>query len=74
MNRTATEDFDNKDIRTWDLRKIAETITYHRQQSLTQKEELQRTQLTDFKAILQNTQYKEYNEFKPKLSQSIIPL
>lgn len=67
MNRTATEDFDNKDIRTWDLRKIAETITYHRQQSLTQKEELQRTQLTDFKAILQNTQYQEYNEFRPTL-------
>ncbi len=52
MDRTATQDFDNKDVRTWDLRKIAETITHHYIASVSEADALKQISIEDFKDIL----------------------
>ncbi len=69
MNRTATENFDNKDVRTWDLRKIAETITYHYISATSEKEKLKLISIEDFKSILKynNTTYKNTLLYRPTL-------
>lgn len=70
MNRTATEDFDNKDVRTWDLRKIAQTITYHYSQAISEADKLNKISTDDFKDILANRtadNYKNMLMFRPTL-------
>lgn len=60
MNRTSTEDFDNADVRTWDLRKIAQTITYHYSQSVSDPEKLKKIKTDDFRDILSNRSADNY--------------
>lgn len=51
-NRTQTVDFENQDIRTWDLAKISNHVNMHYMSSLSNKDSLQRTHIADFKTIL----------------------
>ncbi len=72
MGRTETQDFDNKDVRTWSLRKIAKMITYHRMQSFTEPNDLQRIPLANFKDIVSlyndaPDMPKRIEEFRPTL-------
>ncbi len=70
MNRTATEGFDNEDVRTWDLRKIAQTITYHYSQATSESDKLSKISTDDFKDILTNRTKDNYDNmlmFRPTL-------
>ncbi|MCB9196647.1 MAG: hypothetical protein H6600_04175 [Flavobacteriales bacterium] len=70
MNRTYTEGFDNKDVRTWDLRKIAETITYHYNQATSEPEKLSKIKTDDFKDIIANktdATYPNMLKYRPTL-------
>jgi len=60
-NRTQTVDFENKDIRTWDLNKIVNHVNKHYTSSLSNKDSLQHTDISDFKEILlsHNESYKQ---------------
>lgn len=70
MNRTYTEDFDNTDVRTWDLRKIAQTITYHYAQATSEANKLSKISTDDFKDILTNRTVDTYDnmlKYRPTL-------
>ncbi len=53
INRSVTVNFENKDIRTWDLTHINNEINKHYLLSLTEKDKLQRVDITDFEEILE---------------------
>ncbi len=52
INRSTTVNFENNDIRTWDLTHINNEINRHYFLSLTEKDKLQRVDITDFSEIL----------------------
>ncbi len=52
LNRTETRQFENKDIRTWDLKKIYEKVSYNYHQSLTQTERSKQITLSSLDALL----------------------
>lgn len=54
MQRSTTVDFENNDIRTWDLTHLADEVTKHYQLSLSESENTQKIALLDFKDILLN--------------------
>ncbi len=66
MNRSETVDYYNKDIRTWDLRKIVESVFYHFRQSLTQAELLKKTDLKIYDQIISNS-IKKNRSYRPTL-------
>lgn len=51
-SRTETENFENNDIRTWDLNKISDQVNEHYLQSLTATDSSQQTKIGDFKELL----------------------
>lgn len=53
LNRTETRQFENKDIRTWDLKKIYEKVSYNYHKSLTQAERSKQITLSTIDALLQ---------------------
>ncbi|MFT5778488.1 MAG: hypothetical protein ACI837_001444, partial [Crocinitomicaceae bacterium] len=55
MNRTQTVDFENTDVRTWDLNKIVNHVNENYMLSLTSKDSLQHAKITDFSDILSGT-------------------
>lgn len=52
LNRTATVNFKNDDIRTWDLARLIDQVNKHNLLALTDPEELQHSSLKDFSAML----------------------
>jgi len=64
-NRTQTVNFENNDIRTWDLTKIENHVNLHYMSSLSNKDSLQHTNIADFKEILVN--YNESDKQRPTL-------
>lgn len=52
MNRTQTVNFENNDVRTWDLKTISEHVNKHFLLSLESADSSQHTDLADFKDIL----------------------
>ncbi len=58
MNRTRTENFEQADLRTWDLYKIAEEVRNHFLASLSEPSLLQRIQIDEFKLIIENPEQK----------------
>ena len=66
MNRTETVDFVNKDIRTWDLKKIVEAVFYHYRQSLMNADLLKTTDLKIYDPILYNS-IKKSRSYRPTL-------
>ncbi|MFT6921363.1 MAG: hypothetical protein ACJA1C_000357 [Crocinitomicaceae bacterium] len=52
VNRTETVDFENKDIRTWDLSKISDEVSRHYMLSLTVSDSSQKANIQDFSEIL----------------------
>lgn len=65
-NRTTTQDFENNDIRTWDLKKLLKETIYHHQQALASKDSLQRTLIDTFEPIL-IVEQKETRNLRPTL-------
>jgi len=53
-DRTETSDYDHKDIRTWDLKKILKETIKNYQLSLSNKEDLKKVPIDDFEEILDN--------------------
>jgi uncharacterized protein YfaS (alpha-2-macroglobulin family) len=53
MKRTQTVAFKNDDLRTWDLTKIIDHVNKHHNLALTNADSLQRTNIGDFKEMLQ---------------------
>jgi len=52
--RTETENFENDDIRTWDLNRISDQVNHHYTLSLSSQDSLQHTNIKDFSEILLN--------------------
>ena len=52
MNRTETVDFDNADIRTWDLSKLSDAVNEQYMLSITSSDSLKHTDIRDFSVIL----------------------
>ncbi len=65
LNRTHTVDFDQKDIDTWDLRKIMNTVIKHYTASLENSDKLYTIKLEEFKPILISE--KNSLEYRPSL-------
>jgi uncharacterized protein YfaS (alpha-2-macroglobulin family) len=65
-NRTTTQNFENNDIRTWDLKKLLNETIFHYQQSLVSTDSLQRTLIDTFEPILVVEQ-KETRKLRPTL-------
>ena len=65
-NRTETVNFDNKDIRTWDLKKIVAEVITHYQLSLKNPDSLKRTSLNVYDEILVREQA-ESRKLRPTL-------
>ncbi len=63
--RSATVQFVQMDIRTWDLKKIVETVLEHHEKALEHPEELINTPVSDFRNILVEGQYSR--ELRPSL-------
>ena len=53
VDRSRTVNFENEDVRTWDLAKIADHVNEHYVLSLAQPDSLQATDIEDFKSILE---------------------
>jgi len=66
MNRTQTVNFQNDDVRTWDLKTISEHVNKHFLQSLESADSLQRADLGDFKDILSHSSKSE-RKLRPTL-------
>lgn len=66
MNRTVTVDFENNDIRTWDLQKLVEAVFYCYRKSLENKTLLQKTELKIFDPIVTRLN-KNARVFRPTL-------
>lgn len=64
-NRTQTVNFENKDVRTWDLAQITKHVHAHYNASISNKDSLQHTSIIDFKDIL--IRYEESDEQRPTL-------
>ena len=64
-NRSETSNFENTDLKTWDLKKIVATCMDNYDLSLSEKEILKRTKLTNFSAILNKQENSE--TFRPSL-------
>jgi uncharacterized protein YfaS (alpha-2-macroglobulin family) len=64
-NRTATTNFDNNDITTWDLKKLFSEVVKNYQKSLEQEDELKRTPLNIYDDILQKST--ESRKYRPTL-------
>lgn len=56
MNRTQTVNFENNDVRTWDLKTISEHVNKHFLLSLESADSSQHTNLNDFRDILEQTE------------------
>jgi uncharacterized protein YfaS (alpha-2-macroglobulin family) len=71
MGRTFTDNFERKDVRTWDLRSLAHRIVYHRIQSTSESRKLQQLPLINFKDILiyseSDTDSRPLDKFRPTL-------
>lgn len=65
INRTQTVNFENSDIRTWDLNKIADHVNKHFVMSLENTDSLQHSKIEDFKEIL--ISYEEDKDQRPTL-------
>lgn len=65
INRTTTIDFENNDIRTWDLTHLLDQVNKHFMASLEESKKSQQVDILDFKEILINTS--EANELQPTL-------
>lgn len=63
QNRTNVSEVDLKDIRTWDLKRIAQKVRYHYLQSLMHKDISQGLKINDFSEIASNTD--QSNELRP---------
>ncbi|MDD2411584.1 MAG: alpha-2-macroglobulin family protein [Bacteroidales bacterium] len=66
MNRSVTVDFNNEDIRTWDLQKIVGEVFYCYRKSLENKTLLQKTDLKIFDPIITKPNLKA-RSFRPTL-------
>lgn len=65
INRSQTINFDNSDIRTWDLNTLADKVIKHYLLSLSNKDSLQHTSVIDFEEMLVTS--KEDQEQRPTL-------
>lgn len=65
LDRSQTVNFDNTDLKTWDLKKIVSACMEHYEASLSDKELLQKTALTVFDEIL--IKQKDSQKFRPTL-------
>ena len=65
INRTQTINFDNDDIRTWDLTTLADRVYKQHQLAISNKDSLQHTDIKDFDEML--TSYSDDNEQRPTL-------
>lgn len=63
--RSQTVEFLNDDIRTWDLNTLSDQVIKHHMLSLTNRDSLQHTKITDFRSIL--IAYEESFEHRPSL-------
>lgn len=63
--RTQTVNFENNDIRTWDLNTLSDQVIKQYMLSLTNKDSLQHTNINDFKLILNS--YEESFDQRPTL-------
>lgn len=64
-NRTATTNFDNSDITTWDLKTIFSEVVKHYQLSIENEDSLKRTPLNIFDEIL--VTYQDSRKYRPTL-------
>ncbi len=55
-DRSQTVDFENKDIRTWDLKRLTDAVNKEYLLSLTEADKSRRTDIMDFKEILLDTE------------------
>ncbi len=68
LNRSATVDFKNDDMRTWDLRKIVDQVTMHYDESLKNAQDTQKVTISLFDPILANSNAaKASRVFRPTL-------
>jgi uncharacterized protein YfaS (alpha-2-macroglobulin family) len=58
LSRTTTENFEQTDIRTWDLTKLAHEVRSHFLASLSDKDDLVRISMDDFKGMVVNAEVK----------------
>ena len=65
-NRSQTQNFDQADIRTWDLKKLLNEVITHHQMALAPSDSLKRTLLKTFEPIIINEQ-KETRILRPTL-------
>lgn len=65
FNRTQTVNFDNNDVRTWDLKTISAHVYKHYMLSLEAADSSQHTSMNDFEAILSGTS--NARELRPTL-------
>ena len=65
MNRTQTINFDNDDIRTWDLTTLIDKVYKQHQLAISNKDSLQHTNIQDFQQML--TSSTDDNEQRPSL-------
>lgn len=65
INRTTTVNFENNDLRTWDLTHLMDQVNKHYMASLVESKQSQRVDILDFKEIISNTE--EANELQPTL-------
>ena len=65
INRTQTINFDNDDIRTWDLTTIIDKVYKQHQLAISNKDSLQHTDIKDFEEML--TSSADDNEQRPSL-------
>jgi hypothetical protein len=52
MGRSFTDNFERKDVRTWDMRSLAHRIVYHRKESTSESEKLQQLSLMQYQDML----------------------
>lgn len=67
QDRTHVAEIDLKDIRTWDLKRIAEKVRYHYLMSLMNDEQSKNSMMNDFKEIASYTDTKETEKMRPTL-------
>lgn len=65
MNRSTTVNFENNDIRTWDLKHLSSKVNENYLLSLANEQQLQSITIESFKSILINTS--EIEKFQPTL-------
>jgi len=65
INRTQTINFENEDIRTWDLTTLIDKVYKHHELAISNKDSLQHADIKDFDQML--TTYIDDNEQRPTL-------